>query len=187
LSLATPTVGAGRKHSLTHSKAVISLKLFINRAWQPTEHSADVPARPISDDEKERLRARLVPILTSAPSLVRQQLIPILQRILHWDFPEKWPQFLDITLQLLNTNEPTSVLSGLQCLLGICRVYRFKANEGDNRAHFDKIVEASFPRLVAICNELVNQESDEAGEMLHIALKAYKHATWVRQATVGGP
>jgi hypothetical protein len=27
---------------------------------------------------------------------------------------------------------------------------------------------------------LVNQESDEAGEMLHLALKAYKHATWVR-------
>jgi hypothetical protein len=29
----------------------------------------------------------------------------------------------------------------------------------------------------------VNQESDEAGEMLHLALKAYKHATWVR--TIG--
>lgn len=71
------------------------------------------------------------------------------------------------------------MLAGLQCLLAICRTYRFKANNGDNRAYFDKIIEASFPRLLTVCNELVTQESDEAGEMLHIALKAYKHATWV--------
>jgi hypothetical protein len=36
--------------------------------------------------------------------------------------------------------------------------------------------------LLAICNELVNQESDEAGEMLHLALKSYKHATWVSES-----
>jgi hypothetical protein len=86
---------------------------------------------------------------------------------------------MDFTIQLLNTNDAGSVLAGLQCLLAICRTYRFKSSDGDNRAHFDKIIEASFPRLLAICNELVNQESEEAGEMLHIALKAYKHATWV--------
>lgn len=86
---------------------------------------------------------------------------------------------MDFTIQLLNTNDPRSVLAGLQCLLAICRAYRFKAGDGENRTHFDKIIEASFPRLLAISNELVTQESEEAGEMLHIALKAYKHATWV--------
>jgi hypothetical protein len=120
-----------------------------------------------------------LPILASSQPLVRHQLIPIIQRILGYDFPERWPSFLDFTVQLLNTNDPSSVLAGLQCLLAICRTYRFKANDGDNRAYFDKIIEASFPRLLTVCNELVTQESDEAGEMLHIALKAYKHATWV--------
>jgi len=86
---------------------------------------------------------------------------------------------MDYTVQLLNTNEPPSVLAGLQCLLAICRAYRFKTNDGESRAHFDKIIEASFPRLLAICEELVNQQSEEAGEMLHIALKSYKHATWL--------
>lgn len=86
---------------------------------------------------------------------------------------------MDFTLELLNTNSPGSVLAGLQCLLAICRAFRYKSTDSDDRQHFDKIVEASFPRLLAICNELVNQESDEAGEMLHLALKAYKHATWV--------
>lgn len=87
---------------------------------------------------------------------------------------------MDFTVELLNTNNPGSVLAGLQCLLAICRAFRYKATDSDDRQHFDKIVEATFPRLLAICNELVNQESDEAGEMLHLALKAYKHATWVR-------
>ncbi|EWZ39171.1 hypothetical protein FOCG_08940 [Fusarium oxysporum f. sp. radicis-lycopersici 26381] len=86
---------------------------------------------------------------------------------------------MDFTVELLNTNNPGSVLAGLQCLLAICRAFRYKSTDSDDRQHFDKIVEATFPRLLAICNELVNQESDEAGEMLHLALKAYKHATWL--------
>lgn len=84
---------------------------------------------------------------------------------------------MDITVQLLNTNDPTSVMAGLQCLLAICRVFRFKS--GENRADFDKIVEATFPRLLVIGQGLVNEKSEEAGEMLHIVLKAYKHATFV--------
>ncbi|KAK0725706.1 armadillo-type protein [Lasiosphaeris hirsuta] len=156
---------------------VIYLKNRVNRAWQRQEHYPTESVIP--EDAKARFRDRLLPILAGSPNLVRHQLVPILQRVLHFDFPERWPTFMDYTIQLLNTNEAPSVLAGLQCLLAICRAYRFKANDGDSRAHFDKIIEASFPRLLVICNELVNQESDEAGEMLHIALKSYKHATWL--------
>lgn len=159
------------------SSAVIYLKNRVNRAWERTEFFPN--ETPILEDEKARFRERLLPILANSHNLVRHQLVPILQRILHFDFPERWPTFMDYTLQLLNTNDARSVLAGLQCLLAVCRAYRFKASDTDSRAHFDKIIEASFPRLLAICNELVTQESDEAGEMLHIALKSYKHATWV--------
>ena len=103
----------------------------------------------------------------------------MIQRILHFDFPGKWPNFMEVTLRLLHANDPSSVLAGLQCLLVTCRAFRFKTPQDNGRVEFDKVVEASFPRLLQICTELVNQESDEAGEMLHIALKAYKHATWV--------
>jgi importin-7 len=116
--------------------------------------------------------------LASSQPQVRQQLIPALQKILHSDFPEKWPSFLDITVQLLNTNDASSIFTGLQCLLAICRVYRFKS--GENRAGFNKIVEATFPRLLVIGTSLMNETSDEAAEMLHVALKAFKHATFVR-------
>jgi importin-7 len=81
-------------------------------------------------------------------------------------------------VQLLNTNDASSIFAGLQCLLAICRVFRFKS--GENRTDFDKIVEATFPRLLTIGQGLVNETSEDAGEMLHIVLKAYKHATFVR-------
>ncbi|ORY60630.1 importin-beta domain-containing protein [Pseudomassariella vexata] len=157
--------------------SVIYLKNRTNRGWSKSDHYPDEPL--IAEDEKHRFRDRILPILASSNGPVRQQLLQMIQRILHFDFPDKWPRFMDVTLQLLHANDPASVLSGLQCLLVTCRTYRFKGSQDGSRAEFDKIVEASFPRLLEVCNELVNQESDEAGEMLHIALKAYKHATWL--------
>jgi hypothetical protein len=69
---------------------------------------------------------------------------------------------MDITLQLLNTNDANSVFAGLQCLLAICRVYRFKA--GEDRGDFDKIVQVSFPQLMSIGSRLVDETSLEAGD-----------------------
>jgi importin-7 len=156
--------------------AVVYLKNRITRGWSPSE---DFPQnKPIPEDEKQRFRERLLPVLSSSPPQIRQQLVPVLQKILHYDFPDKWPAFIPITVQLLNTNDASSIFAGLQCLLAICRVFRFKS--GENRADFDKIVEATFPRLLTIGQGLVNEMSEDAGEMLHIVLKAYKHATFVR-------
>ncbi|KAI1328186.1 importin-beta domain-containing protein [Xylariaceae sp. FL0255] len=156
---------------------VIYLKNRTNRGWAKSDHYPDEVI--IAEDEKQRFRDRILPILASSRGPVRQQLLQLIQRILHFDFPGKWPSFMDVTLQLLHANDPASVLAGLQCLLVTCRAYRFKGSQDAGRGEFDKIIEASFPRLQQICNELVNQESDEAAEMLHIALKAYKHATWL--------
>ncbi|KAK7754581.1 Nonsense-mediated mRNA decay protein 5 [Diatrype stigma] len=156
---------------------VIYLKNRTSKGWSKSDHYPDEHLIP--EDEKERFRDRILPILASSYGPARQQLLQMIQRILHFDFPGKWPGFMDVTLRLLHANDPTSVLAGLQCLLVTCRAFRFKGAQDSGRVEFDKVVEASFPRLLQICNELVNQESDEAGEMLHIALKAYKHATWL--------
>lgn len=138
------------------------------------EHSLQ---KQIPDEEKTSLRNRLLPILASSVSQVRSQLIPILQKILQHDFPATWPNFMDITLQLLNTNNASSVLSGLHCMLAICRVYRFKG--GDSREDFNQIVQMSFPQMLAIGTRLVDETSLDAWEMLRIVMKAYKHAIYV--------
>lgn len=84
---------------------------------------------------------------------------------------------MDITLQLISTNDANSVFAGLQCLLSVCRTYRFKS--GDERADLDKIVNVSFPSLLNIGSRLVDEDSLEAGEMLRMLIKCYKHTIYV--------
>lgn len=155
--------------------AGVYLKNRISRGWAPVEDN--LLRTPIPEGEKPGFRERLIPALASTPPNVRAQLVPLLQKILQHDFPESWPNFIDITVQLLGTNDANSVYAGLQCLLAICKVYRFKA--GDKREEFDRIVEHSFPQLLNIGSKLVDEESLEAAEMLRTVVKSYKHAIYV--------
>ncbi|KAI2086558.1 Nonsense-mediated mRNA decay protein 5 [Ophidiomyces ophidiicola] len=153
---------------------VVYLKNRVIRGWSPEEDHS--PHKPILEEERAPLRNRLLPMLASTPPPIRSQLIPMLSKILQHDFPQKWPDFMDITLQLLNGSDVNSVFAGLQCLLAICRVYSFKATE--KKAEFDEIVNHSFPQLLNIGSRLVNEENEEAGEMLRTVTKAYKHAIY---------
>jgi hypothetical protein len=153
----------------------VYFKNRITKGWAPNEDHTF--ATPIPEDEKPACRNRIIPLLAIAPPQVRSQLIPTVQKILTHDFPAKWPEFLDITIQLLQTNDANSVFAGVQCLLTICRVYRFKAAE--SRGDFDKVVGVTFPLLLNIGNGLLNETSIEAGEMLRALLKTYKHAIYV--------
>ncbi|KAJ5938622.1 hypothetical protein N7466_001756 [Penicillium verhagenii] len=164
----------GEQNNAVQLSAGVYLKNRISRGWAPIEEN---PQRvPIPESEKPSFRERLIPALASTPPNVRAQLVPLLQKILQNDFPEQWPGFLDLNLQLLATNDANTVYAGLQCLLAVCRVYRFKA--GEKREEFDKIVEHSFPQLLSIGQRLVDEESLEAAEMLRIIVKAYKHAIY---------
>ncbi|KAF2244258.1 ARM repeat-containing protein [Trematosphaeria pertusa] len=152
----------------------VYLKNRISKGWCPAEEFSQ--AKPIPEEEKQSFRNRLVPVLVASQPQVRAQLIPTLQKILAYDFPQKWPNFLDITIQLLNAGDIASVFAGVQCLLAICKIYRFKS--GENRTDFDKIVAMSFPQLLNIGNQLANETSLEAGEILRTVLKVYKHAIY---------
>ena len=155
--------------------AAVYLKNRISRGWVTDDSSALY--KPIPENERAPFRDRVVPVLASSPPPIRAQLIPVLQTILQSDFPLKWPNFMDITLQLLNGADASSVYAGLQCLLSICRTYRFKS--GDSRADLDKIVEGAFPALLLLANRLIAEESNDAGEMMRLAVKCYKHAIYV--------
>lgn len=155
--------------------AVIYFKNRVNKGWSKPE-DVTPSTNLISEQEKATVRARLIPIIVKAQPNTRTQLIVALQKILHCDFPKQWPDFVDITLSLLNTQDVPSIFAGLQCLLALCRTYRYKL--GDSRGDFDKIVDATFPQLLRIGNSLVHETSLEAGEMLRTTLKAYKHAIY---------
>ncbi|KAF2145110.1 uncharacterized protein K452DRAFT_316224 [Aplosporella prunicola CBS 121167] len=153
---------------------VVYLKNRVTKGWSPAEDYSQ--AKPIPEEEKANFRNRLVPVLAASTPPIRAQLIPTLQKILAYDFPAKWPEFLTITQALLNAGDANSVFAGVQCLLAICKIYRFKGTE--ERSEFDGIVQVTFPQLLNIGTRLVNEESLEAGEMLRTILKVYKHAIY---------
>lgn len=155
---------------------MVYLKNKVTRSWEYNEEWPKTPAIP--DEEKAILRDRLVPTLASAPPNIRQQLLPLIGKVLHYDFPERWPSYMDITLQLLNSNDIQSVFAGVQCLLSLCRVYRFK-RDTDKRDELDRVTQATFSTILAIGNRLVDENSTEAGEMLKMIIKTYKHAAFV--------
>ncbi|KAI9729727.1 MAG: hypothetical protein M1834_006678 [Cirrosporium novae-zelandiae] len=152
----------------------VYLKNRVTRGWSPGEEFS--MHKPIPEGEKTSFRDRILPVLASSQPQIRMQLLPVLERILEHDFPERWPTFMDITVQLLAANDVNSVFAGLQCLLSICRVYRYKSPE--NRVDFENIVQACFPQLLNIGNRLVQDSSVEAGEMLHVVMKIYKHTIY---------
>ena len=154
---------------------MVYFKNRVTKGWTKVEDAAPATTQ-ITNDEKDAVRPRIVPIIATAQPAIRAQLVVALQKILHSDFPKQWPDFVQVTTNLLNAQDLQSVFAGLLCLLAICRTYRFKM--GDNRGDFDKIVEATFPQLLTIGNSLVNETSLEAGEMLRTVLKAYKHAIY---------
>ncbi|KAF1813071.1 ARM repeat-containing protein [Eremomyces bilateralis CBS 781.70] len=154
--------------------AVIYLKNRVTKGWAP--HDDHTQGKPISEEEKNTMRQRLVPVLVSSSPAMRAQLVPTITKMLTYDFPQQWPNFLDLSLQLLNGNDANSVFAGALCLLSVCKVYRFKA--GEQRQEFEKVVEVTFPHLLNIGNKLVNEESSEAGEILHTIVKCYKHAIY---------
>ncbi len=86
---------------------------------------------------------------------------------------------MDYTMQLMSTNDAQGVLAGIQCLLAVCRTYRFKASGGASRDELNHIVEVAFPQLLSLCQQLLDLDSEEAGEMLHYGLKIYKQAAWL--------
>lgn len=160
--------------------AVVYLKNKVTRSW---EFNEDFPkVAPVPEEEKPAFRERLVPVLASSPQQIRGQLLPLIGKILHYDFPQKWPSYMDITLKLLHANDISSVFAGLQCLLALCRVYRYKS--GDKREDLDTVTQATFPLILGIGGRLVQETSTEAGEMLKLILKIYKHAVYVCMQTL---
>ncbi|TGZ77434.1 ARM repeat-containing protein [Ascodesmis nigricans] len=159
--------------------AVLYLKNKVTRSWVFNEDYPKIPEIPEAD--KAVLRERLIPTLVSAAPPIQQQLLPLIGKILHYDFPEQWPSYMDHTLQLLNSNDIQSVYAGVQCLLAMCRVYRFKQDPA-KRQELDKVTLATFQNILQLGLKLVDENSQEAGEMLKLIVKTYKQAVYFEMA-----
>ncbi|KAG5518299.1 hypothetical protein PMAC_003095 [Pneumocystis sp. 'macacae'] len=147
--------------------ASIYLKNRIGNGWERNDSDSK-----ILEDDKHLFRKRLLPTLLLVPPIIYSQIASIVGVILSHDFPEKWSDFMDQVVRLLNSQDAHYVYIGLISFLEISKVYRYRS--GVRRQPFDVVVQTVYPRLLEIGDRVTCENDSIAGEMLKIIFKSYK-------------
>ncbi|KAK9447630.1 armadillo-type protein [Limtongia smithiae] len=159
--------------------AAVYLKNKVARNWEFDEYPNAVA---INEAEKPAFRERLIPAIISAHQQTRQHLQSILNKVVGYDYPQKWPSFLEHTLQLLNSPDPQHIYAGLVCLSELCKAYRWRNHEA--RGDFEKVIQGAFPLALQVGNRLLTENNEMAGEMMRLVLKCYRAAIAIELSPV---
>ncbi|KAK9472166.1 armadillo-type protein [Dipodascopsis tothii] len=149
--------------------AAVYLKNKVIRNWEYEEFNKSAA---IAEEEKPAFRERLIPAIINCPAQLKPHMVAILNKVITYDYPEKWPTFLDHTAQLLQSQDIEYVHAGLACLNEITKAYRWKSREA--RSALDRPIEVAFPLALQVGNSLLNENSPKAGEMMHLIMKCYR-------------
>lgn len=128
----------------------------------------------ISQTDRIAVKQNLLHLIVSSPSVLQVQLASALGTVLHSDFPDQWPEYMQNVNTLLQSDNARSVQGGLLALLEVVRLYKWKAV--DDRTALEEIIKVIFPGILELGTKLVQQDSLEAAEMLRSILKTYKSA-----------
>lgn len=157
------------------SAAAIYLKNKVRKYWSPIKD--DNKDLAIDPDEKPVFRERLLPALNKINDSTRPVMVMVLHGVVANDFPNQWPELLDLTMNLFHSNDIQYIRSGLTCLLEITRNYRWSSQK--HREPLGKVVDMAFPGVLNVGMSLVNEDSHTAGEMMRDIMKIYKMATYI--------
>ncbi|KAG0224632.1 armadillo-type protein [Mortierella sp. GBAus27b] len=164
-------IGTQESDMQVRQAASIYFKNAVRRYWYESE-SAETQTHTISQADKETIKANILQLLVTSPPLVRAQLITVLGTILSSDFPTKFPGYLTMVQNLLQSQDSTTVLVGLIALKEVLRVYKFKT---EDREPVDEIIANFFPAIQQIGANLVNSVEAGAAEMLKMIFKCYHY------------
>ncbi|GAA5795592.1 hypothetical protein HPULCUR_000953 [Helicostylum pulchrum] len=145
--------------------AAIYFKNRIQKAWDESKGITITP------EDRSIIKQNILLALTTAPAAVQVQLAASLNSILTCDFPEKWPTFINELESFMISEEIRIVHVGLIALREVVKVFQWKSM--DRREPLRQIIKLTFPAINAICHKLINLDTDEAAEMLKLALKIY--------------
>ena len=103
------------------------------------------------------------------------QLLEVLHHISNRDFPELWPDLLPNIMKNFKSNDTTRIYGALCSLYKIYKKYQFKSPE--NRAPMMKLVELTFPTLLALFQHVSNLDNPQGHEFCRQIVKIFFLAT----------
>ncbi|OAV95089.1 hypothetical protein PTTG_03903 [Puccinia triticina 1-1 BBBD Race 1] len=170
--------------------AAIYLKNFARASYDgQTSLAKTVANQPkISEHDRAFLKQHILHALASVPSSISTLLLPTLAVIISSDYPERWPDLLPQTVNLLGSNDFPLVQAGLLTLLEIMRLYRWSGR--DKSQLRSDAISLSFPILLQLSQSLISNPPENyallptpasldhansnIGSLLYLALKIYK-------------
>lgn len=142
----------------------------------------------LSDTDKAEIKIALVRALVDEPEKsVRDLFAECLHTMVVHEFPEKWPDLVPTLLTTIREgivamDQPEQkhraglqVHNSLLALRKVCKRYEYKSK--DQRGPLNDIVQASFPMLLPLGQQLVQQHSLEEAMMLKQILKIFWSST----------
>lgn len=123
------------------------------------------------------IKTQLVEALLAEPEKsIRDLLAETLHTICIHDFPESWPSLIPELLKTIQQkDQPLCVHNALVALRKVCKRYEYKSRE--LRGPLNEIVAQSFPLLLPLAQELVQDTHVEAAMMLKQILKVFWSST----------
>ena len=142
----------------------------------------------LSDTDKSEIKVALIRGLLDEPEKsVRDLFAECLHTMVVHEFPEKWPDLIPTLLSTIRDGiaameQPQQkqraglrVHNALLSLRKVCKRYEYKSK--DQRGPLNDIVQASFPMLLPLGQQLVQETSLEAAMMLKQILKIFWSST----------
>eukprot|EP00884_Botryococcus_braunii_P004058 jgi/Botrbrau1/13653/Bobra.0292s0003.1 len=160
--------------------AAITFKNRVRKNWDLSDaRSGSNEQYLVADEEKVAIRGMLLQALIRAPPVVRNQLVDSLRRIVRCDYPEHWPNLLQLVLEKLNSNTAEDLHGGLAAMRVLARKYEFR--DEDERPALNQIVNATFPPLLHIFQMLLatGGTSLQTAELLKLILKCFYSITYL--------
>jgi len=157
--------------------ASIHFKNLVGKAWDPRREES---AR-LHEEDKATVRANVLEALIQSPDIIRRQLVECMKVVINADYPEKWPDLLPTLLSYMQTDDVPRVFGAVQVIMLLCRKYEFK--DKDEREVLAPVIDAAFPRLLAMLQTLLAME-DRRGDtqlagLVKLIVKTYWSATYL--------
>ncbi|GFH24941.1 importin N-terminal domain-containing protein, partial [Haematococcus lacustris] len=159
--------------------AAITFKRLVRRSWDPP--ASDTTTYRLPEDEKTLVKDNILESLTRAPHAAQVQLGEVFKTIVYNDFPANWPGLQAGLVQNLASQEPLRVHGGLYALRLVVRKYEMRDSKGEEADTQAALVNATFPVLLHIFQQLLASPALTPDVCLYIklVLKCFWSATYM--------
>ncbi|GFH09662.1 ARM repeat-containing protein [Haematococcus lacustris] len=159
--------------------AAITFKRLVRRSWDPP--ASDTTTYRLPEDEKTLVKDNILESLIRAPHAAQVQLGEVFKTIVYNDFPANWPGLQAGLVQNLASQEPLRVHGGLYALRLVVRKYEMRDSKGEEADTQAALVNATFPVLLHIFQQLLASPALTPDVCLYIklVLKCFWSATYM--------